>query len=202
LISADEAMSRYAQGDDAAFDAVYEDVAPRLTRYLRRHVREKTRMEDILQQTFLQMHAARGTFILGAEVVPWAFAIARRLVIDASRSRKREELLAVDDEDLSDRGGIAMAVASSEELVQAQQAGERLAAAYERLTEPQRTAFELVKIDGLPYAQAAAVLGTTVSGIKLRVYRVHSALRGALGLAESLAAEETSGARLVAAKEL
>src|SRR5581483_3716560 len=80
LTPADEAMARYAQGDAAAFDAVYEGVAPRLEGYLRRHVRGTTRVEDIIQQTFLQMHAARGTFNAGADVFPWALAIARRLM--------------------------------------------------------------------------------------------------------------------------
>lgn len=76
----DEAMSRYAQGDATAFDAVYDAVAPQLARSLRRRVRDEARLEDIIQQTFLQMHHARGNFVIGAQVMPWAFAIARRLV--------------------------------------------------------------------------------------------------------------------------
>ena len=80
-----EAMGRYAKGDASAFEVVYEAVTPQLERYLRRHVREKTRIEDIIQQTFLQMHSARGTVLIGAEVMPWAFASARRLMIDSGR---------------------------------------------------------------------------------------------------------------------
>lgn len=81
----DEAMSRYARGDATAFDAVYDALAPQLARYLRPRVRDEARLEDIIQQTFLQMHHARGNFVIGAAVMPWAFAIARRLMIDAGR---------------------------------------------------------------------------------------------------------------------
>ena len=44
-----------------------------------------------MQQTFLQMHRARGSFIPGAPVMPWALAIAKRLMIDSAR-RQRVEL--------------------------------------------------------------------------------------------------------------
>ena len=60
--NADEAMSRYAQGDDTAFGAVYDAVAPRLEAYLRRHLGEPALVEDIIQHTFLQMHDKRGHF--------------------------------------------------------------------------------------------------------------------------------------------
>jgi len=181
----DEAMSRYAQGEASAFAAVYDQVAPRLERFLRRHMREKTAVEDIVQQTFLQMHNARGTFIIGAEVMPWAFAIARRLMIDSGRKLRREESFEMDGDDLAARlaaaspaGGL---VASGEDMMRAEEARARLAAAFVGLTEPQRTAFELVKTEGLTHAEAASILGTTVTGIKLRVHRAYLTLRGALG---------------------
>jgi RNA polymerase sigma-70 factor (ECF subfamily) len=50
-----------------------------------------------------------------------------------------------------------------------------------RLPEAQRVAFELVKKDGLSMKEAAQVLGTTVTAIKLRAHRAYVALRAALG---------------------
>jgi RNA polymerase sigma-70 factor (ECF subfamily) len=181
LSPADEAMARYAQGDAAAFEAVYEGVAPRLEGYLRRHLRGATRVEDIIQQTFLQMHAARGTFNAGCEVFPWALAIARRLMFDVGRKARREEYRDMQNEDdLDARMAMAKAIASGEELLEAREIGACLSAAYDRLSEPQRVAFELVKTAGLSHAQAATVAGTSVTGIKLRVHRAYVALRAAL----------------------
>ena len=45
---------------------------------------------------FLQMHRARGSFIPGAAVTPWAFAIAQRLLIDRARRRRLERRLFAD----------------------------------------------------------------------------------------------------------
>ncbi len=50
-----------------------------------------------------------------------------------------------------------------------------------RLPAPNREAFELVKQEGLSHAEAAEVLGTTVSAVKLRAHRTYQALRSALG---------------------
>jgi DNA-directed RNA polymerase specialized sigma24 family protein len=42
-------------------------------------------------------------------------------------------------------------------------------------------AFELLKEEGLSLAEAAQVLGTTVSAVKLRAHRAYEALRLVLG---------------------
>jgi RNA polymerase sigma-70 factor (ECF subfamily) len=173
---ADVAMERYASGDDAAFVLVYDALAPRLYGYLLRQTREGARAEDILQQTLLQIHRARSSFISGAEVMPWAFAIARRLLIDSVR-RGRRELLSSDGE--IDPG--ASPEPGADDLVQARQLAARLDKELAKLPPAQRVAFELVKNEGLSMAEAAQVLGTTVAAVKLRAHRAYEALRVALG---------------------
>ena len=68
-----------------------------------------------------------------------------------------------------------------EQFVEARESARRLAGALARLPESQRTAFELLKHDGLSLAEAAAVLGVTVTSVKLRAHRAYEALRAALG---------------------
>jgi RNA polymerase sigma-70 factor, ECF subfamily len=77
LDGADAAMERYARGDEAAFADVYDAIAPRLLDFLRKATRDPFAAEDLMQQTLLHMHRARGSFIPGAPVMPWARAIAR-----------------------------------------------------------------------------------------------------------------------------
>jgi RNA polymerase sigma-70 factor (ECF subfamily) len=89
-------------------------------------------------------------------------------------------------DELEEGVDVAKVVASGEELLQAQETSARLSAAYDRLSEPQRVAFELVKTAGLSHAQAATVAGTSVTGIKLRVHRAYVALRAALDQAGDL----------------
>jgi RNA polymerase sigma-70 factor (ECF subfamily) len=172
----DAAMTRYAAGDEAAFAVLYDELSPRLYAFLLRHTRDVGRSEDVLQQTFLQIHRARDAFIPGAEVLPWALAIARRLMIDSFRRGPREVL-----QDSDVRVEPAALDPRADDLVLAQELATRMQRELARLPEPQRVAFELVKQDGLSHAEAAKALGTTVNAVKLRAHRAFDALRAVLG---------------------
>jgi RNA polymerase sigma-70 factor (ECF subfamily) len=187
---ADAAMARYAEGDDRMFAAVYDAVAPRLERYLRRHLRDRALVDDIIQQTFMQMHAKRGTFRQGSQVVPWAFCIARNFMIDTKRKSGRETTSDAIDVDASG-GWLVSAVASAEQVVQARETSRRIIAAFGDLTEHQRAAFELTKGEGLSHADAAQILGTTVMGIKQCVHKVYKRLQRALDVEPEATAMET-----------
>jgi RNA polymerase sigma-70 factor (ECF subfamily) len=151
--AANAAMDRYACGDDSAFSELYDLLAPRLTAFLARRARDEALASDLVQQTFLQMHASRRHFSEGADVMPWAFAIARRLLIGLPSDR----------------------------IVAHRRPAARVGKELERVPDAQRVAFELVKRDGLSLAEAAEVLGTTVAAVKLRIHRTYEALRAALG---------------------
>jgi RNA polymerase sigma-70 factor (ECF subfamily) len=178
--NADDAMSRYARGDEEAFSIVYDAVAPRLEGYLRRHLRGSAQVEDIIQQTFMQMHDKRGTFSAGAEVLPWAFSIARNFMIDTLRKTKRESSADMSDERAAMGALLVSRAASGEELLAARETGKRVMAAYEAMTEHQRAAYELTEGEGMSHAEAASVLGTTVMGVKQCRHKVHKRLRSAL----------------------
>jgi RNA polymerase sigma-70 factor (ECF subfamily) len=172
---ANRAMDLYADGDDAAFGEVYDFLAPRLYGFLVRQTRQAAAAEDLLQQTMLKLHATRGSFLKGADVVPWAFAIARRLFIDGYRRRMREaahiEAQPVDETAL---GGAA------DDLLEAKRAVLELNRQLALLPESHRVVFELITRDGLSYREVAQVLGTTVNAVKLRAHRAHVALRIAM----------------------
>jgi RNA polymerase sigma-70 factor (ECF subfamily) len=176
LTDADFAMERYAAGDSAAFAQVYDALAPRLYGYLLRQTRDRARAEDLLQQTMLHIHRARDRFIAGAEVRPWAFAIARRLLVDDVRRGRRVILSDDGDPDLGVSDG-----PQADEVVQAGELAVQVQAILAKLPTSQRAAFELIKQEGLTVAEAAQVLGTTVAAVKLRAHRAYEALRAALG---------------------
>ncbi len=173
---ADAAMDRYADGDDAAFAQVYDALSPRLYGYLLRQTREHSRAEDLLQQTMLHIHRARSRFIRGAEVTPWAFAIARRLLVDSIRRGKREVISDGGDPEAGADSG-----PNAHDLLQARELATRVEGVLAKLPQSQRAAFELIRNEGLSMAEAAQVLGTTVAAVKLRAHRAYEALRVALG---------------------
>jgi RNA polymerase sigma-70 factor (ECF subfamily) len=174
--AADAAMERYARGDDSAFGEVYDRIAPRVRAFLLRRTRDPATADDLLQQTMLQIHRHRGTYLAGAAVLPWAFAIARRLSIDEFRHKRHTALVSVEnvaDSDASDGS------TPDEELL-GREAARLIHAELSRIPETQRAAFELLRIEGLSQEEAARVLGTTVSAVKLRAFRAYAAIRAVL----------------------
>jgi RNA polymerase sigma-70 factor (ECF subfamily) len=170
-----KAMDRYASGDDGAFPALYDSLAPRLHRYLSRQTGDAARAEDLVQQTMLQIHCCRDRFLLGADVAPWAFAIARRLLIDTIRQRNaervRDERLQTVEPD-NDVG--------ADELLHSKRLALRLQSELSRLPDSQRVAFVMLKEEGLSLREVAAALGTTADAIKLRAHRAYVSLRSSL----------------------
>jgi RNA polymerase sigma-70 factor (ECF subfamily) len=175
---ANAAMERYAAGDDAAFGELYDALAPRLHRFLSRQCRDSTRADDLLQQTLLHIHRARGRFVPGADVFPWAFAIARRLFIDGVR-RAKHEVVADTTSGESFHESTAPQ-ASADDLLHTKRVAQAVERELAKIPETHRVAFELVKTEGLSMREAAAVLGTTVTAVKLRAHRAYLALRAAL----------------------
>jgi RNA polymerase sigma-70 factor (ECF subfamily) len=172
------AMDRYARGEDKACSELYDLLAPRLYSFLMRRTRCEASAEELLQQTFLQMHCARRHFTRGANVMPWAFAIARRLLIDLYRKDSREVL---EEEPQRESAEEFRHDAGPDKIVGHGRLLRRVELELRRMPPAHREAFELVQYDGLSMAEAAEVLGTTVPAVKLRAHRAYETLRQLLG---------------------
>ena len=82
-------MSRYQQGDLDAFDELYRRLLPRVRATLARHGMTAAQLDDLAQDTFLQLHRARHTYDPAFPVGPWVAAIARHVVLMHYRSLSR-----------------------------------------------------------------------------------------------------------------
>ena len=134
-----------------------------------------------MQQTFLHIHRARGSFIPGAPVMPWALAIVKRLMIDRARRRRLELGLfmhapAADERMTSE----PTATAAADDVLDARRLERRVQQRLDALPETQRTAYQLVKQQGLSLKRAAEILDTSVTAVKLRTHRAYLALRAVL----------------------
>src|SRR3954470_24953620 len=97
---ASDVMTRYCQGDKAAFHRLYALLAPRILAYLWGLIGEKSAAEDLLQQTFLKVHEARSAYVRGANPIPWIYTIAHRTCLDEMRKRKRNRVRLTKDGEL------------------------------------------------------------------------------------------------------
>jgi len=82
-------MVAYQSGRFDAFDEIYASLAPVLRRYLLSQSREAARADDLVQETFLQIHRARHTFDPAYPLMPWAMAIARHVWLMHCRTTSR-----------------------------------------------------------------------------------------------------------------
>jgi RNA polymerase sigma-70 factor (ECF subfamily) len=197
---ANDAMTRYADGDASAFPILYDAIAPRIEGLVRRRIHDPSRIDDVVQQTFERIHRARATFIRGADVLSWAFKIARNLCLDLGAQGWRERA-GVNREDAVDPVTAAVAeVVDAERVVMARETLTRLVEVFRGLPRRQQLALELVRVEGFSMAAAAENLGTTIASVKMAVFRGGVALRQAF-LDEAAAARAASGSPSAMEKE-
>lgn len=178
----DRAMSRYADGDDAAFGEIFNALAPRLLAFLRRLCGSPEQARDLLQETFLRMHRARGSFVSGGAVVPWAYAIARNCFLSHARSLKSRA--ARNSLDIGDHEVAAGLESNAEETAAVRQSAELVGRTLAKMSVTNREAFILIRFEGQSVAEAAQILGASEGAVKLRAFRAYEVLRAALKSAE------------------
>ena len=110
-------------------------------------------------------------------MTPWAYAIARRLMIDGARRRRLERRLFADAPDGDDAAyEPAQSTAGAEELLHARRVQGRVREQLEDLPESQRTAYRLLQQEGLSL-KAAGRSWRLVTAVKLTAHRAYVALR-------------------------
>jgi RNA polymerase sigma-70 factor (ECF subfamily) len=197
MTEARDLMQRYCDGDANAFRELYALVAPRLLGYLTKMTRERALADDLLQQTFLKVHRARGAYVAGADPLPWIYAIAHRTFIDEARKHKRA-VVRVGEADELPEVAAGLTGESDDQRDDARGDPELVNAALDALAElpaQQREAVVLTKLDGKSVAEAAEIAGTTVGAMKVRAHRGYEALRKALRKPPREAGKATPDAR-------
>jgi RNA polymerase sigma-70 factor (ECF subfamily) len=174
-------MARYAAGEDGVFEAIYQGLEAPLYRFCLRLTARRHEADDLFQETFLKMHRARATYAPGASVLHWAYAIARSLYLSRRRYwRRRPEWLGPAN-DVSEQEDIRV---DAENTPETELIADRLldvvVAELRKMSEKNRSAYVLMREEGLSAADAAAVLGTTVDGVKQRAHRADQQIKSVL----------------------
>jgi len=168
-MTAEGLMDAYVDGSAEAFDELYRRVSPTLFGYLLRLTRHRERAEDLLQVTFAKVHRARGSYLQGAPVLPGLLAIARRSFLDERRHASSRS------EDLSSDG--TLPEPRQQDAALSVDLSDALERALDGLPEAYREAIQLTKVAGLSLVEAAEVLNTTETAVKLRIHRGYTQLR-------------------------
>src|SRR5258708_27588359 len=102
-IDLDRWMERYQQADPDAPATLVGALSPALLRFFKSQVANREQADDLLQETWLRIHRVRRTYRPGEPVLPWIYAIARRVRVDGYRRTRRITLREIVMEVLPER---------------------------------------------------------------------------------------------------
>jgi RNA polymerase sigma-70 factor (ECF subfamily) len=160
-------MAGYQQGDTAAAGLLVDTLSPQFFRFFLGQVRSRELADDLLQDFWLRIHSARHTYRPSEPVLPWMYAIARRVRIDqyrktrnrSSRELAMEKLPDVAAPDANESGGLDFETLLAE------------------LPESQREVLVMLKVSGLSVEEVARATGTSAGSVKQKAHRAYEKLR-------------------------
>jgi RNA polymerase sigma-70 factor (ECF subfamily) len=159
-------MERAQSGDREAFQALFRDIGPVITRFVRRRVLDQAEVEDVCQEALIGVFKSRHTYEPGRPFEPWLFAIVRNVASAYFRQGLQRAAWLESVADIPETAGET----GSEQALE-------LREAFEQLSPNQAEALRLTKLQGLSVADAARRAGATVGSMKVRVHRAYQSLK-------------------------
>ena len=164
-------LAAHAAGDGLAFGRLVTRHQERLWAVAVRTLGDREEAADALQDALLSAYRAAGTYRGDARVTTWLHRIVVNACLDRVRRRAVRPTVPLPEQERADpRDDLA-----------ARETALEVAAALAGLPVDQRTAIVLVDVQGLPVAEAAAVLGVPTGTVKSRCSRGRARLALTLG---------------------
>ena len=170
-------VERLRNGDEAAFDAVYDAFNLRVFTFLLRVSRRRDVAEDLLEETWLRLVKHAHRLHEGTRLGPWLFTVARNLHVSYIRSRLLEDSATAGLTALWPSGAHRP---SPFEATAASELEQRIERALASLPAPSREVLLLVGVAGLDHSDAADVCGITPQALRQRLHRARALLARAL----------------------
>ncbi len=82
-------LQRYAAGEEGAFQELVGEYKDSVYTFLSTFLNRSDLVDDVFQETFIQLYVSRATFDLSRPLRPWLFMIAANKAKDALRRRQR-----------------------------------------------------------------------------------------------------------------
>ncbi len=105
-ITDSQLLQRYKEGDEDAFREIVTRYKNPLYAFLRRFLNRQDLVEDVFQETFLQLYSSKDKFDVSRPLHPWLFTIAANKAKDALRKMQRESAMGMGA--IADAGGVSV----------------------------------------------------------------------------------------------
>jgi len=178
-LSDERLMLAYRDGDAEAFERLYQRYRTRLYRHLAYQCGDPALAEELYQDIWIKVIAARADYEPLAKFSTWIFRIAHHRLIDHYRRHAHDVAGRFDDDcepdELPAPAGVNPAVQAERSAIAV-----RLSAALAALPEPQREAFLLAEEGGLTLDEIANATACGRETVKSRLRYALGKLRHSL----------------------
>lgn len=155
-----ELLIKLRDGDEHAFDKLYQIYSLRIYRKLFKMVKVDVLADELTQDVFVKVWTKRHLLDSNQSFRSYLFSIAQHLVYDTYRKISREEVLANKVKLIS-----TASYRHTEEDIYYKETGEMIQQAIELLPPQQRRVFQACKIEGRSYEEVARELNVSVSTV-------------------------------------
>jgi len=128
---------------------------------------------DLVQDIFLKVYRAAGSYTPDAGVFTWLYRITANHCINFVQSRKRDPLYAA-EEDTAATPAVLSAVsraANQETSLEQQERARMVRRALDSLPPRQKMAITLLRFEGLSYKEISRILKCSVSAVESLIFR-------------------------------
>ncbi|MCE4223015.1 sigma-70 family RNA polymerase sigma factor [Methylobacterium sp. C25] len=171
-------MAAAQTGDAEAYRTLLRDCMPVIAAAARSKGVRGEAVEDVVQETLMTVHRARGSYDPARPFLPWLRAIAQRRAIDALRrdGRRPREV----DDPIAYEAHPDDGLPEAGQGLEAREREARLAQAVAALPRGQRQAVEQLGLREHSLAEASALTGRSTGALKVNLHRALKTLRAAL----------------------
>lgn len=172
----EELLSAHLDGDRSAFQQIVRRYHRDLYQFVYRFTSSDAIAEDVVQDTFLQLHLSGSTFDPKRRLKPWLFTIAANKARDQIRSRKRRRELPLDakmsDNDAAQSFASILAddAALPEESLQDDERRLLVRQVVDEMPDNLTEVLVLAYFHKFPYKQIAEVLDVPLGTVKSRLH--------------------------------
>ncbi len=172
-----ELLDRYEAGEEGAFRELVNRYKNSLYAFLRHFLNRRDMIEDVFQETFMQLFVSRDSFDSSRPLRPWLFTIAANKAKDALRRWQRTSAVPIGtiaDSEYSSFDDVLDSITAdhtvpSEKLEKGENAV-RVDQVIAEMPENLRQILVLAYFDRIPYKQMAEILDIPMGTVKSRLH--------------------------------
>lgn len=172
-----ELLERYSSGDEGAFGELVSRYKDGLYAFLKQFLNRQDLVEDVFQETFLQLFTSRDSFDTSRPLRPWLFTIAANKAKDALRKSQRTAAVAIgtisDAQEMSFDEVINTLTSYTTrpyEELEKDETASRVAEVIANMPENLREILILAYFNRFSYKQMAEILSIPIGTVKSRLH--------------------------------